>query len=101
MEENDYTVAEGRKIFDCIEKDLISPEERARMFDEYGEEQLKQDKFEEGLKKGREEGLENRVIKEDFNIEIFKIFPLGSHDCSDYLTLTSMGCRTTGGGQCL
>jgi hypothetical protein len=76
------------------------------MFDEYGEEQLKQDKFEEGLKKGREEGLENRVIKEDFNyeeksIEIFKIFPLGSHDCSDYLTLTSMGCRTTGGGQCL
>ena len=32
VEENDYTVAEVRKIFDYIEKDLISPKERARMF---------------------------------------------------------------------
>lgn len=52
VDENDYQVPEVRKIFDCIEKDLISPEERSRMFDEYGEEQVKLEKFEEGVKEG-------------------------------------------------
>jgi len=63
VEENDYTVAEVRKIFDYIEKDKVSPEERAQMFDEYNEEQLKQDKFEEGLKKGIKEGAEKNTEK--------------------------------------
>jgi len=63
VEENDYTVAEVRKMFDYIEKDLISPEERAKMFDEYDEEQLKQDKFKEGLKKGRKEGIKEGAEK--------------------------------------
>jgi predicted transposase/invertase (TIGR01784 family) len=63
VEENDYTVAEVRKIFDYIEKDKVSPEERAQMFDEYNEEQLKQDKFEEGLKKGIKEGADKNTEK--------------------------------------
>jgi len=54
VEENDYTVPEVRQIFDYIEKDLISPEERARMFDEYGEEQVKQEHFVKGVAKGIE-----------------------------------------------
>ncbi|EDN72723.1 conserved hypothetical protein [Beggiatoa sp. SS] len=54
VEENDYTVPEVRQIFDYIEKDLISPEERARMFDEYGEEQVKQQHFVKGVAKGIE-----------------------------------------------
>jgi len=41
----------------------VSPEERAQMFDEYNEEQLKQDKFEEGLKKGIKEGAEKNTEK--------------------------------------
>ena len=55
VEENDYTVTEVRQIFDYIEKDLISPEERAQMFDEYGEEQVKQEKFEKGKQEGVKE----------------------------------------------
>jgi len=55
VEENDYTVSEVRKIFDYIEKDLISPEERAKMFDEYGEEQVKQEKFNKGKQQGIKE----------------------------------------------
>lgn len=61
VEEDDYTVAEVRKLFDYIEKDKVSPEERAQMFDEYNEEQLKQDKFEEGRKKGLTEGAEKNA----------------------------------------
>jgi predicted transposase/invertase (TIGR01784 family) len=57
VNEDDYQVAEVRQLFDYIEKDKVSPEERAQMFEQYNEEQLKQDKFEEGLKKGRKEGI--------------------------------------------
>jgi len=69
VDENNYTVAEVRKIFDYIEKDLISPEERAKMFDEYGEEQLKQDKFEEGQKKANLENAQKMLAK-GFDTEI-------------------------------
>ena len=61
VEENDYTVSEVRQIFDHIGKDLISPEERASMFDEYGEEQVKQEKFEEGVKEGIKKEREEMV----------------------------------------
>jgi len=72
VEENDYTVSEVRKIFDYIEKDLISPEERAKMFDEYGEEQVKQEKFDKGKQQGIKEtakamlrkGMEVSLISE-------------------------------------
>ncbi len=40
-----------------IKKDLISPQERARMKDEYGNEQLEQKKYEEGLEKGKAMGM--------------------------------------------
>ena len=52
VDETQYTRPEIRKIFDYIEKDHVSPEERARMFDEYGQEGLRQEKYAEGLQHG-------------------------------------------------
>jgi hypothetical protein len=69
VEEDDYTVAEVRKIFDYIEKDKVSPEERAQMFDEYNEEQLKQDKFEEGIKEGIKK-MAKEMLREGMNIDL-------------------------------
>ena len=50
VDETQYTRPEIRKIFDYIEKDHITPEDRARMFDEHGQEALKQEKYDEGRK---------------------------------------------------
>lgn len=55
------------KLFKLIEKDDISPEERARMFEEYNFELFKQSAKEEGrvegLAEGRAEGLEEGLQK--------------------------------------
>ena len=48
VEETDYPNPLIRRIFDLIEQDSISPEERARMFEEYNQEQVKRENFEEG-----------------------------------------------------
>jgi predicted transposase/invertase (TIGR01784 family) len=56
VEESRYTKPEIQRIFSLIEKDKVTPEERARMFDEYGQEEIKQEEFQAGLKKGKEEG---------------------------------------------
>jgi predicted transposase/invertase (TIGR01784 family) len=40
VDETQYTRTEILKMFDYIEKDHITPEERARMFDEYGQEAM-------------------------------------------------------------
>jgi len=69
VNEDDYKVAEIRKIFDYIEKDKVSPEERAEMFNEFNEEQLKQDKFEEGQKKGRED-IAQKMVREGMDISL-------------------------------
>ncbi|MDM8551260.1 hypothetical protein QUF72_14340 [Desulfobacterales bacterium HSG2] len=50
VEETDYHLPEIQKLFDHIEKDSVSPEERARMFDEHGQELLQDEKFAEGEK---------------------------------------------------
>ncbi len=56
IEESQYTRPEIRKIFDYIEKDLVTPEERAQMFAEHETEELGQEQYEAGQKKGRKEG---------------------------------------------
>ncbi len=56
VEETNYP-PDIRKIFEHIEKDSVSPEERAKMFDEHGQELLQNEKFTEGLVKGKAEGL--------------------------------------------
>jgi predicted transposase/invertase (TIGR01784 family) len=57
VEESHYTRPEIHRIFQCIEKDRISPQERARMFDEYAHEKLKQDTEEAAIQKGKELGI--------------------------------------------
>ena len=56
VEESCYQLSVIQKIFQHIEKDSVSPAERARMIDEYHLEELKRDKFTEGLQQGLQQG---------------------------------------------
>ncbi|TGN99824.1 hypothetical protein PN36_33225 [Candidatus Thiomargarita nelsonii] len=53
VDESHYTLPEIKRIFNLIEKDKVTPEERARMFDEHSEEEIKQEGFKEGLKEAK------------------------------------------------
>jgi hypothetical protein len=57
VDETRYSNPIIQEVFRAIERDLISPQERARMFDEYGDEKIKQDKFMQGLVQGKAEGF--------------------------------------------
>jgi predicted transposase/invertase (TIGR01784 family) len=57
VDETQYQKAEIQQIFNLIAQELISPQERARMKDEYSLEQLGQDKFEKGKQAGKKEGI--------------------------------------------
>jgi predicted transposase/invertase (TIGR01784 family) len=52
VDETHYNNPEIKHIFDIIEKDKVSPQDRAKMFDE-----VKQEKLQESMEKGRQEGL--------------------------------------------
>jgi predicted transposase/invertase (TIGR01784 family) len=56
VNEESYTNPHIRRLFELIEKDQITPEEYARMKDEYNQEELEKEAFEEGEEKGRKEG---------------------------------------------
>ena len=65
-EEVDETAYESpviRRIFDYIEKDSVTPAERARMFDEYGLEQLQDEKYVEGKIEGKVEGKVEGLVE--------------------------------------
>jgi predicted transposase/invertase (TIGR01784 family) len=53
VEASRYTRPEIRRIFEIIQKDRVTPQERARMIEESHQEELKQDSFAEGLTEGR------------------------------------------------
>ena len=57
VDESQYTKPEILRIFDIIEKDLVSPEERAKMFEQHNKKKVVEEAYEEGIEKGREEGL--------------------------------------------
>jgi predicted transposase/invertase (TIGR01784 family) len=57
VEESNYHEALIQKIFNAIENDHVSPTERARMFDEFNDEEYKQTAFAEGIEKGIEKGI--------------------------------------------
>jgi len=71
VEESEYASSAIRKVFQHIEKDRVSPYDRAKMFDEYDleEQRLKtkkeglQEGLEQGLEKGLEQGLEQGLEK--------------------------------------
>lgn len=56
VDASQYARAEIRQIFDIIQKDRVTPTERAEMFEEAHQEELKQSSFAQGLEKGWEEG---------------------------------------------
>ncbi len=59
VDETRYTHPAIQKVFDTIEKDLVTPDERARMFEEYNQETKKREVFEEGKVEGRLETAQN------------------------------------------
>lgn len=63
VEENDYQNPLIRRIFTLIEQDAISPDERARMFEEFNQEQTKRETFAEGKQEGKTEIARALVAK--------------------------------------
>jgi len=52
VDESQYPEGIIQKLFESIRRDHLSPEERARMIEEYHQEEVQQTKFEEGIKTG-------------------------------------------------
>ncbi len=70
VDEAQYLRPEIRKIFDYIEKDHVTPTERARMFDEYGQDAVKQEEYEKGIQEGEALGLKKgEALGEQKNAE--------------------------------
>ncbi len=65
VDESDYENPLIQRIFDLIEQDSISPEERARMFEEYNQEVLKQD-----LLKQRETEIARALLAKGMTIPL-------------------------------
>ena len=57
VDETEYTNPAIAELFQVIESDKITPEERANMKEEHNREQTETQKFKEGEEKGKEEGL--------------------------------------------
>jgi predicted transposase/invertase (TIGR01784 family) len=68
VDETLYQRVEIQKIFSLIEKNQISPQEYARMKDEYGYEQIGRDQFNKGVEKGVEKGIEKGIFLEKCHI---------------------------------
>jgi predicted transposase/invertase (TIGR01784 family) len=62
VDEAQYDQPEIKQIFDIIEKDLITPQERAHMFEETHQEELKRTAFAEGQTEGRTQGRTEQAI---------------------------------------
>ena len=73
VEETDYHRPEIRKMFEYIEKDAISPAERAKMFDEHGRELLQEEQRAEGIAEGeRRKALETarKMLREGLEVAL-------------------------------
>lgn len=60
VDESQYQQSAIHKLFAAIQRSQFSPEDRARMIEEYHQEELQQAKFAEGMQEGRKE--EKRLI---------------------------------------
>ncbi|MGB0385057.1 MAG: hypothetical protein ACPGWR_09560, partial [Ardenticatenaceae bacterium] len=86
VDESKYQRDEIRRVFELIEKDTISPEERAKMIEEYHQEQGKRTAFEEGIEEGMKKGLEEGEQRKSESIAR-KMLSLGM-DVSQIVTVT-------------
>lgn len=64
VDETTYADPQILNVFAEIEQDLVSPVERAKMFEENIQEELRQTQFEQGLKKGIEQDMEQGALNE-------------------------------------
>ncbi|MCI5189610.1 MAG: hypothetical protein D3905_07385 [Candidatus Electrothrix sp. AS4_5] len=63
VDESQYSEGIIQKMFEAIRRDHLSPEERARMIEEYHQEELQQAKFEEGRKEEKRLIAKNLLLK--------------------------------------
>jgi len=56
VDETQYDNEIIQRMFEHIEQDSVTPQERARMFDEYGEQELQREQFQLGKAEGIAEG---------------------------------------------
>jgi len=63
VDENDYQRQEIKEIFKSIQKDLTTPQEYARMKDEYSAEVLRKNEYSKGIEKGAKENAEQNAKK--------------------------------------
>jgi predicted transposase/invertase (TIGR01784 family) len=63
VEESDYQNEVIQEVFSLIKKDKISPQEYARIKDEYSDEEYMQEQTQKAKKEGREEGREEGMEK--------------------------------------
>jgi len=57
VDEKEYTNPSIQELFKVIEKEKITPEERARMKDEYNQDDAEKRSFKKGKKEGKKEGI--------------------------------------------
>jgi hypothetical protein len=57
VEESDYHNPVVLKVFDLIQRDGLTPKDRARMKDEYSLEEVKQEEYRKGVVQGEAQGL--------------------------------------------
>ncbi len=62
VDETYYQKACVRKILASIQKNTLTPEDHARMKDEYSEDELRREEWEKAVIKGREEGERNKAL---------------------------------------
>jgi predicted transposase/invertase (TIGR01784 family) len=69
VEEKNYKRKEIKDIFNLIKQDLTTPQEYARMKDEYSLEVLKKDEYEKGIEKGIEKSAQ-KMLAEGIEVSI-------------------------------
>lgn len=80
VDESKYTHPEIQHVFDLIEKNKVTPQERAKMFDEYSMEAVKQENIQKIKDDAKEEGLKEaeqkaRAEKEE---SVLRLLSLGT-----------------------
>jgi predicted transposase/invertase (TIGR01784 family) len=61
VDETNYQIAEIQKTFMTIEKDKVSPDEMAKMKDEYSYELIKREEYDKGVQEGIERGIQQGI----------------------------------------
>jgi predicted transposase/invertase (TIGR01784 family) len=70
IEESHYQLAEILKVLSHIEQNEVSPQEKARMIDEYSFDKIKRLEYEKGEHKGVEQGIEQGIEQEKIKIAL-------------------------------